>query len=169
MIDIIPPVINAYKRDPDYLDMRNDNTKDVVAQFNRLTKLVKQWNRTWRQDYLQSLREHHYGGKPAQGSCSLTPGDIVLIDSDTPRSTWSVGKVEAVYPDQYGVLRVVKVLFQGRSTLRTIDKLLPLEISSNSFQEDNVQAQESVHQRPRRAAAQQARARWQTQQNVNNL
>ena len=63
---------------------------------------------------------------------------------------------------------MVKVLFQNRSTLRTIDKILPLEISANNTQEDNNRNNQSSEQRPRRAAAAQARAKWRAQQHVNN-
>ena len=75
-------------------------------------------------------------------------GLVVTIFS----ATWSFE------PDKNGVLRMIKVLSIGIVSIRTVEKLIPLEISSAVQKEDIVE-------RPKRKAAIQARNRWQNQDN----
>ena len=52
-----------------------------------------------------------------------------------PRAEWPFRKIEAIMPDKTGTLRLVEVLCKGNISLRTIDKLIPLEISVDSTEE----------------------------------
>ena len=76
-----------------------------------------------------ALREHHYGGNSQSPQCNLKVGDIVLIEADTSRATWPLGKITEILTDKIGTVRLVKVLSKGNTILRTINKLIPLEIS----------------------------------------
>lgn len=64
--------------------------------------------------------------------------------------------IAAPRPERYGTFRVVKVLSKGNISLRTVDKLLPLEISSDRTSEDAQIGHQGV-QRPKRQAAIKAR------------
>ena len=93
--------------------------------------------------------------------CKLQVGDIVIINNeDFNRSTWPLGKILSLIPDKYGIVRLVKVLSKGRENLRTVDKLIPLEISHS---ETSTQDEDAVNSnsRPRRKAALKARQNWQ--------
>lgn len=160
-IDVIPPVIDCeWKTDPDFhLRLKNVTSEDLVARYTYLNKLLRLWNNTWRNDYLTSLREHHRGTHNDKDTCSLKPGDLVLIDCGTGRSSWSMGKIVSLLPDKKGIVRVVKVLSQGRTSLRTIDKLIPLEISTEPAEE----IRKNVKRRPVRAAAERARVQLKDQ------
>lgn len=79
--------------------------------------------------------------------------DIVLIDCNTPRSTCPI--VIEIFHDKHGMLRVVKVLSRGLVSIRTVDKLLPLEISDVTYREER-----SKEPRTRRMTAIQARVKW---------
>ena len=153
-IEPIPSIISQNKlRDPDFLQrLSRVTTENLTTRFNNLNKVLGRWNNVWREDYLTSLREHHYGNKKTS-SC-LNPGDIVLIDCEASRANWPIGKVISIYPDKQGTLRLVKVLSKGNESIRTIDKLIPLEISSSS------QQNQASDVRPIRQAAINARKKW---------
>ena len=156
LIDIIPPLMNnEVIKDPDYLlSMGSSNSENLRARFNHLNKILCKWNKVWRTDYLTSLREHHYGKRNSSTSNPVKPGDLVLVDCDTYRSTWPLGKIISLLPNPNGSVRVVRVLCKGKITIRTIDKLIPLEISSVEHPEDTPN---QTVQRPLRKAAQKAR------------
>ena len=55
-------------------------------------------------------------------------GNVVLvIEPDAPRRDWKIGRIEAVYPGQDGLVRVVEVRSGGVLKRRTITRLSPLE------------------------------------------
>lgn len=62
----------------------------------------------------------------------ITPGDIVLIKSDnTNRIDWPLGKVTEILPGKDGVCRLFKLRTSRGEILRPIQRVFPLEISSN--------------------------------------
>lgn len=84
----------------------------------------------------------------------------MLIDCNAPRAIWPIGRVTEISPGADGSLRVVKVLSKGIVSTRTVDKLIPLEISDVHMGDD-----ERKERRTPRTAALQARARWRMQNN----
>ncbi|XP_064091630.1 uncharacterized protein LOC135205195 [Macrobrachium nipponense] len=71
----------------------------------------------------------------------LRPGDIVLVKIEQcKRAVWPLGKIMEVYPDDDGVIRSAKVLYNGTETLRAISHLVPLEIT---FTEDDDQEEDN--------------------------
>ncbi|XP_069184623.1 uncharacterized protein [Procambarus clarkii] len=87
--------------------------------------------------------------------------DLVLVDSDGPRSDWPIGKIVDIHPDRRGILRIVKVQCRGTTTLKTLEKLVPLELAEHEcstdipvpqVSENNDSTQQST--RPSRVAAQ---------------
>ena len=162
-IEPIPAIVTKKVEDPDFLlANQNINADNLRRKFNNVSKILKQWNRIWKDEYLSSLRETYYGANPKINQPPLKVGDIVIIDTDTPRSNWPLGKIVSLHPDGNGSWRTVKVLSRGIMSLRTIDKLIPMEISENnaSLNSDVPQSGES---QPRRLAAVNARQRWQSQ------
>ena len=162
-IETVPSIINKdYEKDPDFLvTMKKSTIKKLTSRFNHLNKLLKQWNRVWREDYLTSLREYHYGAKPGNKSSQLQVGDIVLIDCDNTRTSWPLGKIVELLPDKQGIVRVVKVLSKGNITLRTVEKLIPLEIQAATNDDTSLEV------RPKRQAALNARIKM-TRRNFTN-
>ena len=60
----------------------------------------------------------------------LTVGDVVLvIQSDTPRGRWPLGRIVEVYPGRDGHTRVAKVACGVKTVVRPISKLIPLGIN----------------------------------------
>lgn len=161
-IDVIPPFINKERiKDPDFLQtFQNIKLEDINKRFCSLNKILKHWNSIWRNDYLTSLREYYYGNKRTLPKRQLAVGDIVLIDCNAPRAIWPIGRVTEISPGADGSLRVVKVLSKGIVSTRTVDKLIPLEISDVHMGDD-----ERKERHTPRTAALQARARWRMQNN----
>ena len=59
---------------------------------------------------------------------NIKVGDVVIcVDAHTPRSTWPLGRVVAVYPAEDGCVRVVDVKIRKRVYRRAINVLIPLE------------------------------------------
>lgn len=161
LIKPIPPVMDKESmNDPDFLcKLDKPSAKDLTARFNYINKLLKSWNKTWHNDYLTSLREYHYGVSRNHTTPKLKQGDIVLIDCDTPRATWPIGIITSLLPDKNGVLRIVKILCKGKESLRTIDKLVPLEVSKDIETPSSEEEGDTIGQRPQREAAIRARNR----------
>ncbi|XP_064093249.1 uncharacterized protein LOC135206007 [Macrobrachium nipponense] len=60
----------------------------------------------------------------------LHPGDIVLVKQENKkRATWPLGRVVETYPDDDGVVRSAKVLFEDVESLRAVSHLVPLELA----------------------------------------
>ena len=60
----------------------------------------------------------------------LKVGDVVLvIQPDTPRGRWPLGRIAQVYPGRDGHTRVAKVACGVKTVVRRINKLIPLGIN----------------------------------------
>ena len=114
----------------------------------------------WNNDYLLSLRERHYGALPAENHSHIRVGEVVLLKSDQPRSQWSLAKIDSVYPDSEGVIRTVKVISKGQVSVKTIDKIVPLELSVPFDIPIKDPVNVGASNRPVRAAAQGSQRNW---------
>ena len=104
------------------------------------------WNK-FKQSYLNELREHHMHVAKRMKTCEenhLKVGDICIIKDDkmTPRSNWRSGKVEELIIGndkkvRGAMLRTISK--EGKRTVmhRPIQKLIPLEVTSNDTVSDN--------------------------------
>ncbi len=81
------------------------------------------WTR-WKREYLLTLQPRQKWNQPRR---NLHVGDIILIKEDSlPRSSWSMGKVDAIEPDRNGFVRSVTVKTQVSSLRRPVDRLVLL-------------------------------------------
>ena len=86
------------------------------------------WRR-WTRDYLPSLQERQKWNKPQR---NLAVNDIVLLlDENTPRSIWPLGRVIEVYSNRGdGLVRSAKVKTRSTELVRPVDKIVLLESSA---------------------------------------
>ncbi|XP_069195602.1 uncharacterized protein [Procambarus clarkii] len=139
--------------DPSYV-----KESDLVQRFKHLSGVISRWNDVWTREYLTALREYHYGANSPYNRINLNPGDIVLVDSDGPRSEWPIGEIVSVHPDSQGILRIVKVKCKGNTTLKTLEKLVPLELARKEDVQRLPAPDTPVRDiRPQRTAAQQCK------------
>nr|XP_045594263.1 uncharacterized protein LOC123755542 [Procambarus clarkii] len=156
---LLSPLISLGDEDP--ADPSCVKASDLVESYRHLSRVIEKWNEVWTREYLTALREYHYGAASPYNKVQLKPGDLVLVDSDGPRSDWPIGKIVDIHPDRHGILRIVKVQCRGTTTLKTLEKLVPLELAEHEcstdipvtqVSENNDSTQPST--RPSRVAAQ---------------
>lgn len=147
-IDSMPNELEDKQQDPDYID-----TDILNKRYVYLCHILKHWEKVWRIEYLASLREKFYGAQEPDQSKRLKVGDIVIVQTDGVRTSWPLGKIVSIYPDKSGNVRVVEVMSKGVRSLRTINKLLPLELCCDPIESNNSDIKEIVNDRPRREAA----------------
>ena len=107
---------------PETVDTTANN---VRKRWRRVQELIRKvWNR-WMREYLPTIGSRHKWFLPTE---NLKVGDVVLvIEPDAPRRDWKIGRIEAVYPGQDGLVRVVDVRSRGVVKRRPITRLSPLE------------------------------------------
>nr|XP_045587958.1 uncharacterized protein LOC123749879 [Procambarus clarkii] len=156
---LLRPLISLGDEDP--ADPSCVKASDLVESYRHLSRVIEKRNEVWTREYLTALREYHYGAASPYNKVALKPGDLVLVDSDGPRSDWPIGKIVDIPPDRHGILRIVKVQCRGTTTLKTLEKLVPLELAEHEcstdipvtqVSENNDSTQPST--RPSRVAAQ---------------
>lgn len=92
------------------------------------------WSR-WTREYLPSLQQRQKWNKPQR---NLAVNDIVLLlDENTPRSIWPLGRVLEVFSNQRdGLVRSAKVKTRSTELVRPIDKIVLLESSAEIARKD---------------------------------
>ena len=107
----------------------DDRAQYLRDSYHHRNKLLRRWETHWEKDYLVSLRERFYGAQQPDNVVPLMENDIVLLKTDQPRSDLPLARVVKLYPDSNGITRVAEVMVRGQRTLRTVNKLIPLECS----------------------------------------
>ena len=80
-----------------------------------------------------SFRERYYcPNKPAQ-KCDIQEGDVILLNVEKPnRENWPLGRVLKLNKDQDGIIRSVLVKTSKGEYLRSLDKIVPMEVRSKN-------------------------------------
>ena len=108
---------------PENVDTTGFNPRKRWRKVQELTSHI--WSR-WMREYLPSLRARP---KWDQIVKSLNSGDVVLVlDQDIRCGRWPLGRVLEMYPGRDGHARVAKVQCGGKTLVRQIHKLVPLEL-----------------------------------------
>ena len=123
-VQVMPSVVTEDRHDPLYIDHELLN-----VQYNKLSRAVQHFVRIWSTDYLISLKEKHFGNNPANQARPIKVGEVVLVANDLTRNHWPLGRITKVFPDPDQIVRTVEVFFQGHHSLRTLDKIYPLELA----------------------------------------
>ena len=165
-LNSLPAVTTApYEIDPSYMDADKLNTK-----YHKLSRLINQWQDSWKNQYLTSLLERNVSGKSiSKTGPVIRKGDVVSIYTEKSRESWPLGLVTECYADTSGTVRTVKLITKQGTTIRTVNKLYPLESTSGWAPEEfNItpgnssphqpEADTSGGSRPQRRAAQKFRA-----------
>lgn len=86
------------------------------------------WEKVWEKEYIASLREKFYGASKPEQEHPPSLGDVVIIASEGNRAKWPLGRITKLLPDESGIVRVVEVYTRGNYQLKTVNKLVPLEL-----------------------------------------
>ena len=118
-----------------YLEVISTN-KSLTRKLRHHRKLLENYARQWRTEYLQSLRENSHASLNQQAKIAV--GDIVVVQNDkTKRNFWKLAKVEELLPGEDGVVRaaVIKTCSDNANRVqllrRSVKHLIPLEVRSS--------------------------------------
>ena len=146
--------------DPDF-----GNSNKILNQRAKQTDaLFHQLRSRWKREYLPALRESHmHNFKNNKGTSKniIEVGDVVLVHEDnTKRSHWPLAVVLKLKFGNDGLVRSAEIRMREGVSNRPINKLYPLEVSSNNMASNMVENRitcEPRPTRPRRQAAVRAR------------
>ena len=96
-------------------------------RWRKLRGIISRVWRRWLKECIPALNSRP---KWTSEFRDLKVGDVVLvIQPDTPRGRWPLGRIAEVYPGRDGHTRVAKVACGVKTVLRPINKLIPLGIN----------------------------------------
>ena len=106
-----------------------DNTSfNLRRRWRRVQELVCHFWSRWLHEWLPNLRKR---SKWNDVQPEVKENDMVLVmELNTPRAQWPLGRVIETYPGEDGHVRAVKVRMGGKCFVRSITKLCPLELST---------------------------------------
>ena len=122
-LEMFPALTDLNDDDPDYLD--HNALFDRYCQVNTI---IRKWEEVWGKEYIASLREKFYGAQPPRQKTAPAIGEIVLVIGEGPRLNWPLGRIMDLLPDSTGTVRLVSVMVRGRVVLKTLEKIIPLEV-----------------------------------------
>ena len=115
-----------------YIQNKTSRFQTFVA--NRLSIIhagsnPDQWDivwKKWTREYLPQLQQ--WSKWTTKQPC-LKPGDVgMLADSDSPRGEWPMARVMEAEPGRDGLVRTVTVKARGKTIIRAVSRLCPLEL-----------------------------------------
>jgi len=111
-------------------DMPDAHSYDVRTRWRRIQELSRHFWKRWLQEYLPTLGRR---AKWRQDQRDFKINDVVLIvDTDTPRGQWPLGRITNTHPGPDGHVRVVDVKTSKTTLRRPISRLsLIAECSEN--------------------------------------
>lgn len=135
-VDFLRPRIKTILPDPE----DGDDTLYKPTPAEKLTHLWWATNRAlrefwavWSSEYLLLLRgrtgtEHRNPRSNARESPQV--GHIVLVEQDFPKTWWPLGRILELHGPQGRARSATVLMPNGRSLIRPINKLVPLEVTS---------------------------------------
>lgn len=149
-IHIFPPV-DRDDNDLDYVDTR-EHVNILVDHYARVSACISHFYRVWCKEYLSALREKHY---TSYQQTIRTPkvGEIVYIKEGNDKSLYKLAKIVELTPSSDGYTREVKVISEGEIYRKSLDKLVPLEVTLPEAQEVSVSPPTSSPERRNRRQA----------------
>lgn len=154
--------------DKDYSPYDSSSEK-LLNMWKKGQKLLDEFWRIWREEYLVSLRERTQtflkGGRIVSHNIPNI-GDIVLIKDNTPRGSWKIGKVQELIYSKDKEIRSAKILLPSQKVLgRPLKLLYPIEcndtykVTCERPTEQNSSAANQCKKRPIRLSAEIAKQR----------
>ena len=108
-----------------YFEVISTN-KSLTRKLRHHRRLLENYARQWRTEYLQSLRENSHASVNQQAEIAV--GDIVIVQNDkTKRNVWKLAKVEELLPGEDGVVRAAVI----KTCPDSVKHLIPLEVRSS--------------------------------------
>ena len=111
---------------PESVDSSQFNPR---KRWRRIQELVRHFWHRWLREWLPTLNRRTKWQKEQK---DVQVNDVVLvIDPDTPRGQWPLGRVLEVYPGKDNHVRAVKVQVGRKELIRPVVKICPLECAKD--------------------------------------
>ena len=121
--------------DPNYVNGKQESKEILLDTWKKGQRLLESFWKSWRNDYLLSLRERSQKNLPSpriQAHEDPNIGDIVQLKDDTPRGSWRLGKITELIRSSDGNIRAAKVRLATRNVVnRPLKLLYPLECEND--------------------------------------
>ena len=108
-----------------------ENRGQLLEHYENKTCRVAYFTKIWIEQYLASLRDRHY----TENRTYVPPvkvGDIVIVENPASREFWPLGVILELLRDSVGIIRSAKVRTRGQVVIKTLNKMVLLEIGSSS-------------------------------------
>ena len=137
------------------------NNIEIIHKYNnKVSAIINHFKKIWSVDYLQSLREKHYSSRSGP---NRTPkiGELVIVGLEQNRSKWTLGRVVDLVKGSDEKIREVLINCQNRVLRKTVEKLIPLELSQDNSEPPKPSLSDDMegNSRPQRQAAVKAKER----------
>lgn len=130
MEDLIPLTPSMFLQDvttTDLPEMEVLNSQGLQKKYKEMMKLREALRERFRKEYLSQLVQRGSTKKCEE----FKVGDVVLVGSDNQkRLQWPMAKIVELFPGKDNEIRVARVKTQGGFLVRPLQRLYPLEMSS---------------------------------------
>lgn len=109
------------------LDPSIGEQKDLTRRQKYVSSLLRKFWEQWSKEYLPSLQVNQ---KNKGGTIPPKVGDLVLIDNDTKRLNWPLGRITELIKGKDDQVRTVKIKSKLTTIERPVNKIYPLEVTS---------------------------------------
>ena len=107
----------------------DETTFSMRVRWRRVQELNRHFWTRWVREWLPALAQRR---KWTVQRGNLKVGDVVLVQGENaPRGRWPLARVLETYTGKDGLVRSVKIQMKGRTFVRPIVKLYPLELDSD--------------------------------------
>ena len=126
--------------DDDEADM--ETSPHPLQRWRVVQRAMRDVWRRWLREFLPAMNARQKW-MSNQGAVAVDHV-VIVIEKDTPRGRWPLGRVLNVFPRQDGVVRVVDVKVRGKVYRRPVHNLIALPVSVRRAQEVEIQQAASV-------------------------
>jgi len=126
-------------KDPNFEPHAPTSKEVLLNSWKRGQRLLESFWKTWKEDYLLSLRERSrrtLKGPRIESSESPIIGTVVQVKEDLPRGSWKIGKIVELIKSNDGLVRAARVLLPTKTVInRSLKLLYPLECETEEIGE----------------------------------
>ena len=121
--------------DDEYYEQLNTR-EHFTKQALYLSRIVKNFWKKWRKDYLIDLREHHRNKVERSGKIKISVGDTVTVHEEgLEKGFWKIGQIENLIKGQDDIVcgAELRISSRGKKPLvikRPLQSLFPLEVNA---------------------------------------
>ena len=114
--------------------------KGANRRIQYLEQLREALTKRWEQEYIMALRSHH----PVKNYSFAVDDIILLVDEKKKRQDWKLARIIKLFPGKDGHVRVVRLASGGQEFLRSVQRLVLLEVGRRDNQRSSPSHRRSI-------------------------